>query len=729
MGAKPYGMLNDSMLRIVAALLLSAVLLPAQELTLNHLFTRPFVWGTTPSQAVWAKRAHVLVFLWNEKGGAFRDVYAYNADAKKLTRLSNLENARDPLHVSDEERDEHEKNYLLPQTGVGAIDVSEDGKRVVFVQKGNLYLVNTDNENPLLRLTKTKDGEGQPRFSPDSKSLAFTRGGQLFVQDLANGAIEQITDVKPPARLQGFRWSPDGKYFVYAVNPTPGRMLLLPNYSGQFVTARPFPRNVSGDDSSQSQLFLVDQHGENSQQIDTGKMRSSFGGLPEWSPDSKHLVTNKIDATFKKQEVVMVAVPSGKSTTVFQSTDDRWVDNSELGWAPDSQHFWLTSDKDGYSHLYTVSLDGKEVKQITKGQWGVHREPWSMPPQWVGDYLYYSSTANGPAERQFYRVKADGSAAPEQLSKGEGLHVAALSEDGRVTAMMNADVTNPFDLWVNGEQVTKSPQGEFYKIPWARTRFVTFPSLKDKRVVAGRLLLPPGYDPDNPKLKPRPAVVYIHGSGYATSVLKQWGSYQELRYVFNNYLASKGYVIFEMDYRGSTGYGRDWRSGVYLNMAGPDLDDVLGAVEYLKRLKNVDTARLGIWGVSYGGFMTAAALFKAPDVFKAGAAFSGVYDWENYNAGYTEQRLTKPDENPEAYRRSSPVWFSSNLKNHLLLVHGIVDDNVMFQDAVQLSEKLIHENKAFEEAFYPEEAHGFTRDETLKDAFGRAAAFFDRYLQ
>ena len=224
-------------------------------------------------------------------------------------------------------------------------------------------------------------------------------------------------------------------------------------------------------------------------------------------------------------------------------------------------------------------------------------------------------------------------------------------------------------------------------------------------------------------------MLYIHGSGYATSVLKQWGSYQELRYVFNNYLASKGYVIFEMDYRGSTGYGRDWRSGVYLNMAGPDLEDVLGAVEYLKSLRNVDTARLGIWGVSYGGFMTASALFKAPGAFKAGAAFSGVYDWENYNASYTEQRLTKPDENPEAYRRSSPIWFSSNLKNHLLLVHGIVDDNVMFQDAVQLSEKLIHENKAFEEAFYPEEAHGFTRDETLQDAFGRAAAFFDRYLQ
>ena len=183
----------------------------------------------------------------------------------------------------------------------------------------------------------------------------------------------------------------------------------------------------------------------------------------------------------------------------------------------------------------------------------------------------------------------------------------------------------------------------------------SFPSAKDKQIVAARLLLPPGYDPDNPKQKPRPGIVYIHGAGYATSVLEQWGSYQELRFVFNNYLARRGYVVIEMDYRGSTGYGRDWRSGVYLDMAGPDLEDVLGAVDYLKSLKNVDTSRLGIWGVSYGGFMTAAALFKAPDAFKAGAAFSGVYDWDNYNAGYTEQRLTKPADNPEAYRRSSPI--------------------------------------------------------------------------
>jgi dipeptidyl aminopeptidase/acylaminoacyl peptidase len=159
------------------------------------------------------------------------------------------------------------------------------------------------------------------------------------------------------------------------------------------------------------------------------------------------------------------------------------------------------------------------------------------------------------------------------------------------------------------------------------------------------------------------------------------------------------------------------------------LNDVLGGIEYLRGLKNIDMGRIGIWGWSYGGFMTAMAMFRNPATFQAGAAFSGVYDWANYNADYTGERLTTPAENPEAYRRSSPIDFSSQLRNHLLLVHGIVDDNVLFQDVVQLSEKLVHEGKPFEEAFYPEENHAYARDESFKDAFKRAADFFDRHLR
>lgn len=719
-------------MRALAALLFSSLLLPAptpspnNPWSLDHLFTRPYLWGAWPTQVAWAKHAHILGFLWNAHGEAFRDLYVYNADTRKLTRLTDLKGLKDPINDTEAERDPIRKQYLPPQAGLTAFSLSDDGAQAAFSYRRDLYLVHTAG-GPILRLTKTKAAEVDPRFSPDGTKIAFTQSGQIYVLTLNGGLLEQRTDIHAPATLQSFRWSPDGKYLAYCVQPQAERSMPLPIYSGEFVTASPFPRSVAGDSPALSQYYIVESSGDNPPRLlDTGK---GFESRPmQWSPNSRYLLVALENPTYKSQDVRVADINTGKSKVVFHQNDDRWVEVSEAGWEPASKHIWLTSDQSGFSHLYTVAIDGTHLLQITKGSWEIHRDPFSSPPQWIGDSIYYSSTEASTTERQFYKVKADGSSAPERLSNNEGLNIAWVSEDGRDQAILRADIKNPFDLYVNGDRVTTSPLPDFYNTDWAESRFFTYPSLKDHKPVSARLLLPPGYNPDDPNQKPRPAIVYIHGSGSATSVLKQWGSYQELRFVFNNYLAHQGFVILEMDYRGSTNYGRDWRTGVYLHMGGPDLDDVLGGVEYLKSLKNIDMSRIGLWGWSYGGFMTAMGMFRAPAVFKAGAAFSGVYDWRNYNAEYTDERLTSPAENPEAYERSSPIHFSSQLQNHLLIVHGMADDNVLFQDAVQLTEKLVHEGKPFEESFYPEESHAYVRDESTISAFSRAAQFFDRYL-
>lgn len=697
------------------------MLAAAQELSLDRLFSRPFLWGTWPSQIAWARNAHVLGFLWNEKGNAFRDLYVYDADAKKLRRLTDLAGLKDPINESEAERDVHRKMYLPPASGLSGFSLSNDGRMAVFSYRGDLFIAG----DSVRRLTKTKAAETNPEFSPDAKKIAYQQNGQLFILTPADGFIEQKTDIKAPAALESFKWSPDGKYISYIVQPTPTRTMPLPIYSGQFVTAPPFPRSVAGDKPEETQLFVVASEGD-----DPAKLMDAHNmGRVEWSNDSSMLLTVQQSANYKSQEIRVVDRATAKSKVVFHQTDDRWVEMADAGWDQASARLWFTSDQSGFQHLYVVNKDGSGLRQLTHGNWEVHNDMFSHSPQWIGRFLYYSSTEKSTAERQFYRIDVDGGAPPEQLSKREGLNVGWVSEDGTKQVTLEADPKNPFDLYVNGERLTTSPLPEFYKLPWAEAKYGTYPSLKDRKPVAARLLLPPGYDPQNQNQPLHPAIVYIHGAGYATSVLKQWGSYQDLRFAFNNYLASRGYVILEMDYRGSTGYGRDWRSGVFLNMAGPDLDDVLGGVEYLRGLKNIDMKRIGIWGWSYGGFMTAAAMFKAPDVFQAGAAFSGVYDWLNYNAGYTDERLTSPEENPEAFRRSSPINFSNRLQNHLLILHGIADNNVLFQDAVQLTEKLIHEGKTVEESFYPEENHAYLREESLKDAFGKTASFFDRYLK
>jgi len=668
----------------------------------------------------------VLIFLWNAEGKRFLDLYAFHADRKKLVRLTNLEADKDDLNLSEEQRDDRLRRYLAPPAGLADYSVSQDGRRVAFSHKGDLYLVSTDSSSELLRLTRTKASESSPAFSPDGNALASIRGGQVIIQNLSNGQIWQATEIDS-GTLSVFDWSPDGKTLACIVAKGGVRQLPLPNFSGRLITARNLDRSIAGDEPEEQSIVLAPADGGRSRVVDRGGDRWEVNDL-RWSPDGRRLVLAHLSPDYKKRQVSVIDVATAKPKVIFEETDSRWVDYGFAGWSPDSKQVVVSSEKDGFAHLYRVPAEGGTLTQITRGNWEIRQESFSTAPQWFGDWIYYSSTEEGPSQRQFYRVQPDGTR-KEKLSTTPGLHIGNVTEDGHHIAVLKADEKNPFDLWVDGHRVTTSPLSEFQSLPWPATRYVTFPSKIDGKPVAAKIMLPTGYKPDDKKLKPFPAIVYVHGAGIATSVLQQWGSYNELRYVYNTYLANKGYVVLDLDYRGSTGYGRDWRSDVYLHLGGKDLEDVLGAVDYLKTLGNIDTNRLGIWGVSYGGFMTNMAMFLAPGTFKAGSSWAAVNDWENYNAGYTGQRLNSPASNPEAYRRSSPIHFSNQLRDRLLIIHGMVDNNVLFQDAVQLTEKLVQEGKAFDHMFYPQESHGFIRDQTWIDALRRTTELFDRYLK
>jgi dipeptidyl aminopeptidase/acylaminoacyl peptidase len=493
------------------------------------------------------------------------------------------------------------------------------------------------------------------------------------------------------------------------------------------VSATPFSRTLPGDQPVETRTYVVNTEGGTPKQMEAGAWAGKWYSFaaPEWSPDGRRILNAAIHANLKQSQILVWDATTGKATVINEETDPAWASRADIAWSPDSKQILFTSERDGWNHIYVAGIDGGKPVQITRGPWEVSNERgWGHEPEWAGSHIYYSSTEAGTAERHIYRIRPDGTA-KERLTKAEGMHTAFVSEDGRDLALMSANLREPFELHCNGERVTRSLRPEFAQYRWPEVRFFDFPSRRDGKIVRGKMTLPPNYKPSGKS----PAVVFIHGSGYATSILKQWGAYQEERFVFNSYLANRGYVVFDLDYRGSSGYGREWRSGVYLHMGGPDLDDLLGLVDYAGKLGSIDMRRVGVWGSSYGGFMTGMAMFLSPDTFRAGAAFSAVNDWENYNAFYTEQRLGKPNEHPEAYRRSSPILFSSLLKNPLLIVHGMVDSNVMFQDAVQLAEKLVHEGKPFEQAYYPAENHIFVRDQTLIDAFRRASEFFDRHLQ
>ena len=268
-------------------------------------------------------------------------------------------------------------------------------------------------------------------------------------------------------------------------------------------------------------------------------------------------------------------------------------------------------------------------------------------------------------------------------------------------------------------QVTSSPSDQFRRYDWRAPEVLTFQA-RDGANVPARL-----YKPERPN---GAAVIFVHGAGYLQNAHKWWSSYFR-EYMFNNLLADKGYTVLDMDYRASAGLGRDWRTAVYRHMGGKDLDDQVDGARWLVQNHGVDPKRIGLYGGSYGGFITLMALFTAPDVFAAGAALRPVTNWAHYNHGYTSAILNIPQEDSVAYRRSSPLYFAEGLKGALLICHGVVDVNVHFQDAVQLVQRLIELKKdRWELAIYPVEDHGFREPTSWRDEYTRILGLFDTNL-
>jgi dipeptidyl aminopeptidase/acylaminoacyl peptidase len=270
---------------------------------------------------------------------------------------------------------------------------------------------------------------------------------------------------------------------------------------------------------------------------------------------------------------------------------------------------------------------------------------------------------------------------------------------------------------IAGEQVTHSPIPEFLTHGWIDPPIASFKA-RDGATVYGRIYVPANYKGGGP------AVLFVHGAGYLQNVHRWWSSYYR-EYMFNHLLMEMGFVVLDIDYRGSAGYGRDWRTGIYRHMGSKDLTDHVDAVNYLIKDHGVDPKRVGLYGGSYGGFITLMAMFTQSDVFAAGAALRPVTDWAHYNNSYTANILNLPQSDAEAYKRSSPIYFANGLKGALLICHGMVDVNVNFQDTVRLIEKLIELRKEnWEVAPYPVEDHGFEREESWADEYKRILKLF-----
>lgn len=668
-------------------------------LPLDRIFGKPYLAGTRPSLSSISPDGKFLLVRWDSSAAGKSRSWLMHADGSGM----------------------HE----IADTLLGEVAWGPDGSTIACTRKGDIFLTDTSFQS-FERLTKTDAYENSLSWSKDGSRLFYSADRQLKAMATGHPAIFDIAQASPKdASVNLLDVTPDGRKVVFSESNREGLTeFLTPRYTGTDVTTSSFKGGVG-----KTRIGIAP--------VDTGKTvwialpgdERFFAGDVAVSPDGRRIFIERFSANRKKREFFMASSDSGKAALIREETDRAWVEGglATTRWMPDGKQLMTTSERDGWNHLYLMDTVGKSFRQITRGAWEVR---WfDIAPDGLTAYIL--ANTDDHAQWQLYAVDL---ARPgvRKLTAREGSYESpVMTKDGSAIVCGYSDFGKPTELvgvaTADGSEraLTHSVPEEFSRIRWTVPEIVHFTS-RDGKSIPAMIYKPANFDPS----VKHPVVVFVHGAGYLQNVYRGW-TYYSREYMFHHRLTEKGYVVFEVEYRGSAGLGRDFRTDVYMHLGGKDLDDEVDGLEYLSGLGYIDTQRVGIYGGSYGGFMTLMGLFLT-DKYACGAALRAVTSWGNYyrhNPWYTEARLGKPEENAEAYRVSSPITFADSLRKPLLILHGMVDDNVFFQDAVQLIAKLQKAGKKFEAMVYPVEGHGFNEPESWYDEYRRIEEFFDEHLQ
>jgi dipeptidyl aminopeptidase/acylaminoacyl peptidase len=650
---------------------------------------------------------------------------------------------------------------------------------VTYVRDGNLFIVPVQGGSlSVTQLTDVTLKKADPRLT-DSQRFIREEEEKLIGYLRQQKEEKQRTEEKakrlklPAFELQDrqsaadLMLSPDGVHVFILVNERPAgaKNTIVPNYVTETGYTEDIPGRTNVGDTQDRRLLAIlnlktsktvwadgsfappvteitnggagkpDGNGDGDAQRPGRRAdREIRWSMPVVSTGGHHAVAAARSADNKDRWLVTLDPETGQTKVIDALQDEAWVreaaGGTTLEFLPDDRRIAFLSERDGWMHLYTldVATEGARPQQLTSGNWEVSSAQVSRD----GSRFYLTTSEVHPGERQVYTVPVDGGSRT-RLTGMPGSNDATLSPDESTIALVHSYSNKPPEVYLvpnrpgaEARQVTTTPTEEWRAFNWIDPRVITYKA-RDGVDVYARLYTPEMIgarrDPS------RPGVVFVHGAGYLQNALRYWSTYFR-EYMFHNLLASRGYVVLDVDYRASAGYGRDWRTAVYRHMGGKDLEDIVDGAKYLAAKEQVDARRIGVYGGSYGGFITLMAMFTTPDVFAAGAALRPVTDWAHYNHSYTSNILNVPQRDAEAYRKSSPIYFADGLKGALLICHGMVDTNVHFQDSVRLAQRLIELRKEnWELAVYPVENHAFTEETSWADEYRRILKLFEEKLR
>jgi dipeptidyl aminopeptidase/acylaminoacyl peptidase len=739
--------------------------------------------GESPVQLRWTDDSKSLYFRWRPGGLEWntpRSLYRVSAsggEPEKLTdeeadaiapliaggdlsedRRWRVSSVRGDLYLVDR-RSMEVRRLTHTQDGEGQPIFADDDETIIFRRANNLYRFDIET-GVLDQITRIASGPEAREAQEAKGQRAFLEAQQLelfehirreeaesarrdSLQDERAAREPETVHLKGGERAQRLTPTHDGRHvLIQAGTRAKGAK---PTVIPDWITEDGYTQDINGrskvgDVQGSSRVGIITTQTGEVAWIDAAPEGYESDAAPRvfnsgWNDTGTTAFVFAVSADNEDRWIWSVDAESGERTLVDQLHDDAWVAGPCfafcVGFLPGTDRIYFVSEATGYAQLYAVDADGGNRKQLTSGNWEVLGV--TIPED--GSRFLLTTNEGSPFNQRLSWLDFDGSDA-EPLTAGDGRFVGTLSPNGKRVALVHDVANSPPELYLTDTddaadpeemtRVTTSPTEEWSSFPWIKPEIVRFEA-EDGTMVPARI-----YRPSDMGAEAHGgAVIFVHGAGYLHNVHNYWSSYYR-EYQFNQFLAANGYTVLDVDYRGSAGYGAKWRTAIYRWMGGKDLSDQVDGAKYLAEKEGVDPARIGLYGGSYGGFITLMGLFTAGDTFRSGAALRSVTDWAHYNNGYTDRILNLPQDDEEAYEKSSPIYFAENFRpdQDLLMLHGMVDTNVHFSDIVRLTQRLIELGKEnWELAPYPVESHGFIEPTSWTDEYRRIFELFERTLR
>jgi dipeptidyl-peptidase-4 len=721
-------------------------------LEIERLYAAPDLDGPSPLGVKISPDSSRVTFLRGKETDPLQmDLWEYNlADREMRLLVDSTALVPGDETLSEEELARRERLRIVGQRGIVSYRFSPDGNRLLFPLSGDLFLYDLERRETR-QLTATEPAETDPKFSATGRYVSFIRDQDLIAIDLEsfdelrltkdggglirNGMAEFIAQEEMD-RYTGYWWAPDDSAVAFIrVDESPVHVAeRFEIHAEDFkVYEQRYP--ATGTPNVLVKLGVVAPDGTDLRWMDIGEEADIYLPRVDWFPGSRFLAVQRQSRDQQTVELLKIDTRSGESRVLLTETSGTWINlHNALGFLESRPQFIWSSERSGHAHLYLYDNDGKLLRQLTSGDWdvvdGARARSALLHIDEAGDRLFVTGTLDSPMERNVYEVALSGDAKPRRVSENAGWHAADFADNGEfyVDSFNNADTPPQLSLHrADGSRIAFIEENRLDEshpyYPYLDSRpSIEFGTLQaeDGQALYYRMQKPFGFDAGNRY----PVIVYVYGGPMGQNVTNEWSA------GFNEILAREGFIVFTIDNRGTGFRGTAFDAPIYRRMGEVEVRDQMVGVDYLNALDFVDPTRIGVWGWSYGGYMTLMSLFKKPDVFAAGVSGAPVTDWTLYDTHYTERYLGTPQNNADGYEASGVFPYTENLAAPLLLIHGMADDNVLFTNSTKLMKALQEDGRPFDVMTYPGSKHGLMRvPATGQHVFAHILRFFRQHLE